>query len=90
MKKLYYISGSFIVAMSVSMSGWAANPCMPIAQACMEQGYYKGGNKVGKGLVENCVMPIVAHTKTIPGATFSETVLQQCNLNLKSRMKQPQ
>ena len=88
MNKFYSLSGSFILAMGVTLSGWAANPCMPIAQACMQEGFYKGGSKVGKGLVENCVMPVVAGTKTLPNATFTADVLQQCGVKLKAKMGQ--
>lgn len=88
MNKKYSTLGSVILAMGVSLSGWAANPCMPIAQACMQQGYYKGGHKVGKGMIEDCVMPIVAGTKTLTNITFPPTVMQQCSVKLQERMKQ--
>ena len=37
------------VIMGASMQSWAANPCMPIAKACMKAGYYKGGITLAKG-----------------------------------------
>jgi hypothetical protein len=85
MNKLSFVGG-VIAATVVSFSVWANNPCMPIAEACMEAGYYKGGNKVGKGLVENCVMPVAAGTKTLPNTNFSSTVLQQCHATIATRM----
>ena len=87
MNKIHSVVSAFILAMGVSVCGWAANPCMPIAQACMQEGYYKGGKNVGKGLVENCVMPVVAHTKTLAHATFSDAVLEQCSVKLQEKMK---
>lgn len=77
----------FIISLSISLFGWAGNPCMPIAQACMKAGFYKGGNTEGKGLIEDCVMPIVAKQKSLPNNTFSEETLQQCNMMLKEKMK---
>ena len=88
MNKIYSVAGSFILGMGLTSMVWATNPCMPIAQACMQQGYYKGGNKVGKGLVENCVMPIVAHKKTLPNATFTDDVLKQCGMKLQEKLQQ--
>ena len=79
--------GLFILTLSVSLSGWAGNPCMPIAQACMKAGFYKGGKTVGKGLIEDCVMPIVAKQKNLPNSTFSDATLQQCNVMLTEKMK---
>ncbi len=75
------------VIMGASMQSWAANPCMPIAKACMKAGYYKGGNNVGKGLIMNCVMPITQGTKTLPNVTFPSNVLQQCQATLAAKMK---
>ena len=76
-----------VFALSVSFAGWAGNPCMPIAQACMKEGYYKGGDKVGKGLVQDCVMPVVSKQKTLENKTFSDEVLQQCNTTLEKKMQ---
>lgn len=90
MSKLYSIIGVVILAMSASLYTWAANPCKPIAKACMKEGYYKGGNKVGKGLIENCVMPIVEQNKTLPNTTFSDTTLQQCKEKLMQQIKNKQ
>lgn len=77
-----------ILSMSISTFLWAENPCMPIAKACMDNGYYKGGNKVGKGLVENCVMPMVTHQKTLGNVTFSDDVLNQCHALLQQKLSQ--
>ena len=88
MKTLYNLLIFFILTTGISIHGWAANPCMPIAKACMQYGYYKGGNKVGKGLVENCVMPIVAHQKTLGKVTFTDDVLNQCHTMLQEKMSQ--
>jgi hypothetical protein len=76
-----------ILALSVSVVSWAGNPCMPIAQACMNEGYYKGGDKVGKGLVKDCVMPVVSKQKTVGNNTFSDEVLQQCGATLEKKMQ---
>ena len=86
MSKLYLLLGLFAFMMSLTMTVWAENPCLPIAEACMECGYYKGGHKVGKGLVINCVMPIVAHNKKLPNVTFSDDILQKCKAFLLKKM----
>ena len=86
MNKLSTISIACILTIGTSLYGWAANPCMPIAKACMQKGYYKGGNKVGKGLIENCVMPIVNHQKTLGNVTFADDVLNQCHTMLQEKM----
>lgn len=75
-----------LLGLSVSFLGWAANPCMPIAEACMGQGYYKGGHDKGQGLVEDCVMPVVMGQKTLANSTFDPQVLQQCKVLLLERM----
>ena len=76
-----------ILALSVSVVSWAGNPCMPIAQACMKEGYYKGGDKVGKGLVKDCVMPVVSKQKNLGNMTFSDDVLQKCSATLEKKMQ---
>ena len=84
MNKLYCKSGLVIVAMSVSLSGWAAG-CMPIAKACMAAGYAKGDTK-GKGLINDCVLPVVAKTKTLEGVTFTDDELADCKAKLAVKM----
>ena len=79
----------FGLGMVITLCSWAStNPCMPIAQACMQEGYYKGGHQAGKGLVEDCVMPVVAKTKVLTGAAFTDTVLQQCSAKLTQKMQE--
>jgi hypothetical protein len=85
MNKLCIFSGSILLAMSVSLPSWA-NPCMPIAQACMGEGYYKGGDKEGKGLIKDCVMPVVNGQKTL-NTTFSADVMQQCKTTIEQKMQ---
>ena len=75
-----------ILEVSFSLAGWAGNPCMPIAQACMKEGYYKGGRDVGKGLIEDCVQPVVAKQKVLAANTFSDDALQQCGAMLAKKM----
>ncbi len=87
MNKLYKISGALMLTVGVTASGWAANACMPIAKACMSQGYYKGGNKEGKGLIDNCVKPVVAGEMTLPNTSFSNDVMQQCKAEIMAKMQ---
>ena len=65
---------------------FANNPCMPIAQECMKEGYYKGGEKEGKGLVKDCVMPVLSNQKSFEGVTFTEETRQQCSAMLTEKM----
>lgn len=78
--------GIVLLGLSVSFLSWAANPCMPIAEVCMQQGYYKGGHDKGQGLVEDCVMPVIKGTKVIANTNFDPQVLQQCKVLLLERM----
>jgi hypothetical protein len=87
MNKLFTVGG-IALSMGIAVSTWAANPCAPIAQACMAAGYYKGGNTVGKGLIENCVMPVSAKTKTLANTNFSDEALKQCQATIAARMNQ--
>ena len=75
------------VLMGVNLPVWAANPCQPIAKACMSAGYYKGGNTVGKGLVANCVLPITQGQKILPNVTFGNEVIEPCKAMLATKMK---
>lgn len=87
MKKKYAVLGFMLLSAS---SVWATNPCMTIAQACMKAGFYKGGDKVGKGLMINCVMPIANHQKSLPDTNFDDNALQECKTLLVETMKQHQ
>ncbi len=84
MKKLYTLITIAILTMGISANTWA-NPCEPIAAACMQLGFYKGGNNVGKGLVENCVAPVVNNQKILPNANFDDATRQQCKALLVSK-----
>ncbi|ETO93418.1 hypothetical protein [Legionella oakridgensis] len=88
MNKLHLKLCVLMAAMGISLPGWAEDtPCKSLAEACVQEGYYIGGNKVGKGLVEDCVMPIINHKKTIPNVTFSEDQLQQCKAELDKKLQ---
>lgn len=78
MVKLYSVFAVVVCSMSVTMSCWAGNACTPIALACMAEGYYKGGDSVGKGLVKNCVMPVVFNKKLLLNDSFSSADLKSC------------
>lgn len=89
MNKLNATLTVLILATSTTC-GWAANPCMPIAQACMKEGYYKGGEKTGKGLINDCVQPVVSKQKTLANVSFSDADLQACKTTLAEKMKENQ
>ena len=87
MNKLFSRVGVFALLMSVTLFGWAAGGCRPIAMACMKMGYYKGGEKEGKGLIKDCVMPVVAGTRTLPNTNFTPDQLQSCKMTIAEKMK---
>lgn len=76
-----------MLALSVSLPSFSASPCKSIAAACKKEGYYKGGDKKGKGLIKDCVMPVAAGEKTLPNTTFSADVMQQCKATVEHQMK---
>jgi hypothetical protein len=84
MKK--YMYGAVILLCS-SISTLAMADCMPIAEACMKAGYYKGGDTKGKGLIKDCVEPIANNQKTLPDATFTSEALEQCKQEMAEKMK---
>lgn len=86
MSKRYFKLGLFSFAMAYSLLGFT-NPCMTIAEVCMQKGYYKGGHGVGKGLVEDCVLPVASHQKTLANTHFDNRVLQECKTMIEQRMR---
>lgn len=87
MNKSYAILALLSLTLCMSLPSLAAGPCKPIADACMKEGYYKGGSDKGKGLIKDCLMPVVAKTKTLPDTNFSDTTLQECKAKLGNEMK---
>lgn len=81
------ITISLSALMIFATGSWADNPCVPIAQACMELGYYKGGNTVGKGLIDDCMMPVVTNKKILADKTFEADRLVQCKSTLVAALK---
>ena len=77
----------FSILILVATNGWATHPCKPIAQACINAGYYKGGRSVGKGLIYNCFLPVVNQQKQFPDITFDNNTLQQCKMLLTEATK---
>jgi hypothetical protein len=88
MNNLLIKSAMAMVMFAPSIPSFAGNPCMPIAEACMDAGFYKGGEKEGKGLVINCVQPITEKQKTLPNTSFSDETLQQCSATIAEKMKE--
>lgn len=86
MNKLIFKISMCALLFSVSVYGWAG-ACMPIARACMQNGYHKGGEKEHKGLVKDCVMPIAMGSKTLPNSNFSENQRKECKAIIAQKIK---
>jgi hypothetical protein len=86
MNKMISKASIFALLIGVSVYGWAG-PCMPIAKACMKNGYHKGGEREHKGLVKDCVLPVVMGSKTLPHTNFSENQLQECKSKIAQKVK---
>ena len=80
-------TGLSMIALGISMSGWAVKPCMPIAMECMKNGYYKGGEKAGKELVKHCVLPVVMKQMVLPNTSFTDPELAACKAQLIEKIK---
>lgn len=87
MKAIYLKTSALILCLGVSFSSFAENPCKPIAMDCMKEGYYKGGDKTGKGLIKDCVMPITQGQKSIANATYSPADVTACSAELAKKME---
>ncbi|KTC90224.1 hypothetical protein OQJ18_04925 [Fluoribacter dumoffii] len=86
MNKLFAKIGVFSLLMSAALYSWAG-PCKAIALSCMQNGYYKGGEKAGKGLIKDCVLPVAMGNKKLPNTNFSPEQLQQCKMKVAEKMK---
>lgn len=82
MNKRFSYTGLFIVMMGVSLMGFAGSDCLPIKLTCMKAGYYKGGQTVGKDLVKDCMMRVIAKKLKLKNTEFSDTILQLCHAEL--------
>lgn len=88
MYKLLSCLSVCIIIMSTSLNATAwGNPCRSLAKACQAQGYMKGGNN-NKGLVKDCLLPVVTDKKTIPGVTASEKEKAACKVYILKRMEE--
>lgn len=56
--------------------------CMAIETACKSAGFVVGGEKNGKGLIENCVKPVLSGTK-VEGVTVQESDVAACQAHQK-------
>ncbi len=88
MNRFYTVANTLVLSMLISGIVMAGNPCMPIAQACMQEGYVKGENQTGKGLIEDCVKPVVEHQKTLAKSSFTDDQLNQCKSIMEQKMQQ--
>jgi hypothetical protein len=79
-----------IVATGLSASAWAADttpaaesaagpnhPCRAIAELCKAAGFVKGGASTGKGLLKNCMEPIMSG-QAVSGVSVSADEVQAC------------
>lgn len=87
MTKLAFTFVVSVLVASFVVSANAASPCKPIADACKKLGFYVGGNTVGKGLVDNCIMPVTMHKKTLANTSFSDAMLKECHDEVINKMK---
>ena len=58
-------------------------PCLKIEQACQAAGFMPGGAKEGKGIIVDCVKPLLAG-KSVVGVTIEPATLQACQDNFKA------
>lgn len=52
-------------------------PCMAIRTACQAAGFVVGDVKSGKGLMENCMKPII-NGQTVNGVTVNQADIDAC------------
>lgn len=86
MNKFAIKAGLFSLLMGITFYSFAG-PCKPIAMSCMQNGYYKGGERSGKGLIKDCVLPVVSGNKTLPNTSFSPEQLEKCKMKIAEKLK---
>jgi hypothetical protein len=82
MNRISKASLLFIV-LAIPVYGWAVGPCMPIAEACMQQGSYSSQRE----MVMNCVLPVVQGKKVLPNTNFTSSQMQKCLAVIAQRME---
>lgn len=89
MKKSILLTSSIFLIAGITLSALAVDqaalkPCRNIIQACKNAGFVKGGVAQGKGILENCLTPIMSG-QTVPGVTVDPADVQGCQA-LKAKM----
>jgi hypothetical protein len=82
-----------LVAASLSVSAWSADPaaapsasshpCKTIEAACSAAGFIKGGAKTGKGMMKDCMKPIMSG-ESVSGVTVTADEVAACKAKMAS------
>jgi hypothetical protein len=64
-----------------------AHPCRNIMIACKDAGYYPGGSSKGKGLLGNCLVPIMKG-ETVPGVKADPQDIKACQAVHEQKQQQ--
>jgi hypothetical protein len=67
--------------------GQGGHPCKAIEEACKSAGFMKGGEASGKGLMMNCMKPVM-EGKQVAGVSVDSTTVQACQAKKASMMSQ--
>jgi hypothetical protein len=73
---------------SMAMTGGpsANHPCKTIMEACKSAGFMKGGHASGKGMMEDCIKPIMSG-QTVSGVTVDPADVSACQAKRAAHQK---
>ena len=84
MKKV--LIASILILFGTSLT-YADQPCKPLADACSSAGYYRGGNTVGKGLIMDCMVPVLSN-KMKMNVNMSAADKKACKTELEEKIRE--
>lgn len=68
---------TFAVSLSRAEGGEDLAACQELVRSCQSAGYVRNGHKTGKGLIMDCMDPVIAG-QTVAGVSASEAAIKDC------------
>jgi hypothetical protein len=82
MKNIFLMIGCLItLSLSSLIFADADHPCKPLEAACKAAGFYQGGSSSGKGLLKDCIEPLV-DGKSVEGVKVEATDAAACKIKV--------